>query len=612
MHLMYFYGFIVLTIGTLELILQGLFNGFEWHMIFGDSVYNLILSAIDVMSSLVIVSLCISIYRRIIKPRNFLINSWQAFLILGLIFSLVITYFFMMGFRINYYALNETPFLYTLPVSRFFGSLTSGVCDDSQCALMGHEIFWWSHLLIVLSFGIFVVYSKHLHVIFAAPNIFLRNLNHKARLTPLNFEDETALQFGVAKVSDYSWKDVIDSYACTECGRCSHQCPANFTGKPLDPRKIVHDIQDALHGDRSSILELNSLTQNPEDYQQKREALKHITEYSSRDELWSCTTCGACMEWCPVFIEHVPKIIDARRNLVMMESSFPEEMMVPFKNLETNYNPWSFGWDQREAWANDLDVRFMRDIGENNPPEYLYWVGCAGSFDERNKKVSTAMVKILKAGNIDFAILGNEEKCTGDPARRMGNEYLAQTLIKENVQTFQKYRIQKVITTCPHCLNTLKNEYPDFGIKVEVVHHTQLIENLVTSKKIKLKEGSNEKIVFHDPCYLGRWNSEYDAPRRALKETLGHSNSLLEMERSKRESFCCGAGGGRMFMEETIGKRVNTERTEEALGTGATTIATGCPFCMTMITDGVKEKEGDQPKTGTLDVAEIIANQIHA
>jgi Fe-S oxidoreductase len=609
MHVFYFYGFIILTLGTIEMFVQGVINGFEYYWLFGKAFQDAVLTAIDWMSVLVLVALGISMYRRVIRPRSFLKNSGEAFLILGLIFGLVSTYFLMLAFRIEQALIAGETLPWSLPVSRVVHDWIQPFCSTGSCAYLAHETFWWIHLLIVLFFGVFVLYSKHLHIVFAAPNIFLRSFLPKGRMTPLNFEDENAMQFGAGKAVDYTWKDVVDSLACTHCGRCTNECPANFTGKPLDPQKIVHDVHHAIEDQKELSKELSALRKSdPDKFWEKREEMKSIVEYSTPDELWACTSCMACMEWCPVFIEQVPKIMDARRSLVMMEADFPEEMGTTFKNLETNYNPWSFGHDQREDWAQDLNIRFMRNLGDGERPEWLYWVGCAGSFDARNKQVSTAMVKILQAAGVDFAIFGNEEKCTGDPARRMGNEYLAQTLIQENVETFKKYDIQKVVTTCPHCFNTLKNEYPDFGVKLEVIHHTQFIQDLMAKNKLKLSGQAEEQITFHDPCYLGRWNDEYDAPRDVLNSTA--KTATKEMERNKKSSFCCGGGGGRMFMEETIGKRINTERTEEALRTGADKIASSCPFCLTMMSDGVKEKEGDQPKTQTQDIAEIVAAQL--
>jgi Fe-S oxidoreductase len=329
-----------------------------------------------------------------------------------------------------------------------------------------------------------------------------------------------------------------------------------------------------------------------------------LDNYINDEELWACTTCRACMEECPVTIEHVPVIVDMRRYLVLTESRFPAELKTVYKNLETNYTPWAFSHQTRGDWAKGLEVKTIAEV--NGDIEVLYWVGCAGAFDDRYKKVTQAMVKLMNTAGVKFAILGTEEKCTGDPARRSGNEYLAQMLINENVETLNKYNIKKIIASCPHCFNTLKNEYPQFGGNYEVVHHTTFLNELINSGKLKISKETKDKITFHDSCYIGRYNGIYDAPRNLL-ETSGAN--LVEMARSRDKGFCCGAGGARMFMEEKVGKRVNIERTEEALSLNPNTIATACPFCLTMLTDGVKAKEV-QEKVQVKDVAEILAESM--
>jgi Fe-S oxidoreductase len=329
-----------------------------------------------------------------------------------------------------------------------------------------------------------------------------------------------------------------------------------------------------------------------------------IHNYISDEEIWACTTCNACVTECPVMIEHIDTIVDLRRGLVLTEANFPAELNVVFRNLETNFTPWAFSYTERAQWAEGLDVKIA---AQDNSPELLFWVGCAGSFDERYKKVSRSIVKILKTAGIDFKILGNEEKCNGDAARRLGNEYLAQMLMKENIQTLEKYGVKKILTACPHCYHSLKNEYPQFGGNYEVIHHTELIERLVKEGKITLKESEKKSLTYHDSCYLGRYNEIYDSPRTTLKSINGIE--LKEMNRSRDKGFCCGAGGGRMFLEEKEGKRINIERTEKALSLNVDTIATACPFCMTMLTDGVKSKDVID-KVQVKDIAEIVADSI--
>jgi Fe-S oxidoreductase len=435
-------------------------------------------------------------------------------------------------------------------------------------------------------------------VLTSLPNVFLSSLEPRGKLSKLDLEDEDAEKFGTEDIQDLTWKQLLDGYTCTDCGRCTSVCPANNTGKVLSPRKIMMDI-------RARTMEFAPVL--VEGSQEKHEELverRLLEKRVSGEELWACTTCRACMEECPVMIEHVPAIIDMRRYLVLMESQFPSELTTTFKNLENNGSPWAFSQDSRADWAEGLDVRILSKL--DKPVDVLYWVGCAGSYDARYQKVSRAMVKILQSAGVDFAILGTEEKCNGDPARRSGNEYLAQMLMMENVETLGKYEFKRILTSCPHCFNTLKNEYPDFEGNYEVVHHAEFIRELIQSGELKISKTNRNKIAFHDSCYLGRYNDIYDAPREILSRT---GSSVLEMERTRDRGFCCGAGGGRMFMEETVGKRVNVERTEEALRTHPDTIATACPFCMTMLTDGAKALDEDE-KVRISDVAEVVSELI--
>jgi Fe-S oxidoreductase len=444
-------------------------------------------------------------------------------------------------------------------------------------------------MAIVLGFAVYIPSSKHLHILAAGPNTFLKTLPREKGMTPINFEDESIQQYGAAKVTDMSWKAALDYYSCTECGRCQDLCPAYNTQKPLSPKQLIMDLKHNLFDNKEKVLA------------GKLDEVSHvIDENVTEDVIWSCTSCRACEIACPVFIEQVDKIYDIRRNLVMMESRFPAEVQTVFKNMETNASPWAFSASDRANWAEGLSVKTM---AENPGVDVLLWVGCAGSYDDRNKKVLRAFVNILKKAEVKFAILGNEEQCTGDPARRIGNEYLYQTLAKANVETLNRYNVKQIVTACPHCFNTIKNEYKDFGGEYQVFHHSQFIAKLISEGRVKPTKPIEETITFHDSCYLGRWNNIYEQPRAVLNALP--AARTVEMKANHDQSMCCGAGGGRMWMEEKIGKRVNVTRTEQALETHAGVVASSCPFCMTMLTDGVKTKEM-QDKVKVMDIAELI------
>ena len=475
-----------------------------------------------------------------------------------------------------------------------------------------YNVAWWLHIILILAFMNFLPYSKHLHVLTSVPNVFFSNLGPTNKLEKIDFEDESAEKFGIVDIDDLSWKTIMDGYTCTHCGRCTSVCPANQTGKILDPREIIVQIRHRTEDVAPIMLKQKEAKAAGNEYQptEAEQVLldkKLVGDYVKPEALWQCTTCSACMEECPVNIEHVPAIVGMRRSLVMMEADFPQELAGALNNIENNAAPWAFPQEERAKWAEGMDVQ---EAADKPNFDILFWVGCSGSFDDRSKNITQSFAKLMNKADINFAILGKEEACNGDPARRGGNEYLADMYVKMNIETMGNYNVKKIVTTCPHCFNTLKNEYPDFGGNYEVIHHSEFLEQLIDQGKLPFNHDVKKElsVVFHDSCYLGRLNKNYDSPRNTIKSIPGLT--VLEPERNKDNGFCCGAGGARMFMEETEGKHINIERTEELLSTGAKTIALNCPFCMTMINDGVGSTGAENIQVK--DISEILLEHIEA
>lgn len=586
LHAMIFWGFIIITIGTLEQFASTLIPNFHLSHLLGDPVYAGLAFVQDLFTSFVLLAVLGALYRRVVVKPKHLGQSSDAFLVLAFTGGLMVSIFLMNAFHI----LGVQPvYALAMPFSRNLADVISmlGLSQGTYETLA--IVFKWIHMTLVMGFAAYIPTSKHLHIVAAGPNTFLKNLGRAKPMRGLNFEDESVTQYGTAKISDLSWKDALDYFSCTECGRCQELCPAWNTDKPLSPKKLILDLKHQLFDYKAPVLA------------GKSEEIPHvIDDQVTEDVIWACTSCRACEIACPVFIEQTDKIYDIRRNLVMMESRFPAEVQTVFKNMETNGTPWAFSAAERANWADGMGIKTM---AENPEYDVLMWVGCAGAYDERNKKVMKAFVNILNKAGVKFAILGNEETCTGDSARRIGNEYLFQTLAKANIETLNRYNVKRIVTACPHCFNIIKNEYKDFGGSYEVFHHSEYISKLISEGKVKPTKTLDAKVTYHDSCYLGRWNNVYAEPRATVASIPGVQ--MTEMKAHHDKAMCCGAGGGRMWMEEHIGKRVNVTRTEMALETGANIIASACPFCMTMISDGVKTKEKTD-SVQVMDIAELI------
>jgi Fe-S oxidoreductase len=606
-HVFIFWGFLLITVGTVELLIRGLFPSFSFALILGQTVARILASAIDIANLIVLGMIIFGAFRRVVLQPRLIPMSRDAAIILSAIALLMISHFGMHGFGLVAHGpVADDP---TGPVSRAVGRAFAGMSTDAAGTVSA--ISHWVHVAVLLLFLNYLLYSKHSHIVAALPNIYFRNLGARGVLPKLNLEADDMAQTGiVSEYKDFTWKTLLDGFACTECARCTNQCPAYNTGKPLSPMQIVHDIRDDLRTrmpDRGPLDALLDRMQHG-DSAEKPDAQKPLVgERTSEETLWACTTCGACQQVCPVFIDQPKMILEMRRNLVLLQEKVPPDLARTFKNLEQNGNPWGIAADKRMDWATTRE-KPVPTLDDKPDAEYLLWVGCAGAYDDRIKKQTHALVDILEEGGVDFAVLGLEEGCTGDPARRSGNEMLYQMQAQQNVETMNAKKVKKVITACPHCLHTIANEYPQLGGNFEVRHHTQVIRDLVESGKVHVTKDPDgtKRPVFHDPCYLGRWNGEYDAPRAALDAT---SNGRVEAPRNRELGFCCGAGGGRMWMEEKIGERVNHNRVDELISTGATTIATACPFCTIMVNDGVNDR-GAEEKVQVLNVSEVIARSM--
>ena len=623
MHATIFWGFIVLTAGTVEIFIQGVWSGFSYERILWHPLYVVYATSQDAFAVFVLAAVAFAFYRRLVLHPKRLegdrIEHLDAYIILGLIAGLMVTLLLANALLsiLQPDAVGPEKFI-SRALAKPFQRLSPLATRNSQLA------FWWSHVLLVLIFLNYLPYSKHLHVVTSLINVYFSDTSRRgegAVMRPMDLEAETE-SFGASDVEQLSWKNLLDGYSCTECGRCTAACPANITGKVLSPRKIVVNTRQrlmekgpAVTGDDMAFFGRDLVHGEGDDAGESlgtgNGVLAHrlLDNYITEEELWQCTSCRACVQECPVSIDQLDIINEMRRNLVLTESRFPAEIQPAFESLERNGAPWAFDAADRARWADGLAIPTMAEMTERGErPDVLFWVGCMGSFDDRAKQITVAFARILQACDIRFAILGQEEHCHGDPARRMGNEYLYQMLAKDTIETLNRYAVTSIVTSCPHCFHQIGNEFPQLGGHFEVIHHSTYIQRLLEQDLVPLRtdEGQRLTVAYHDSCYLGRYNDIYDAPRETLRRALPVVN-LVDPPRSRDRGLCCGAGGGRMWMEERQGKRINVERTEELLGTGADTIAVACPFCMTMMSDGVKAKESS---VRVLDIAEVVASQL--
>jgi len=579
-HTFIYTGFIILTAATTVVMLD-----YDFGLSIMRGAFYLYFQSfiVDVFGALVLIGVGIAAARRLaIRPAK-LVYTDESLLILASIFLIALTGFLIEGWRI---AATNDPWGAWSP----FGHL---VARASQ-ALMSvdamktaHMVTWWAHAVLVFGFIAWAPYTKMIHALTGPLNIYAARLEPSgAALKRLDFDKlaETGESMGVKTLAGFTWKDLLDLDACTECGRCTSVCPANSVGKELSPRDLILDLRNFARGDGASAFSA---------------PIANVVPAATPERLWQCTTCGACMEACPVFIEQATKIVDLRRYLVMEESDFPDTMQEAITSLESRGHPFRGTQSSRMDWAEGLNVRTIADTRD---AEVLLWVGCGGALIERNQKVVRATAQLLEKAGVKFAVLGREEKCTGDPARRIGNEFLFEMMAKENVETLNGYGVKKVVTSCPHCFNAFRNEYPQFGGGYEVYHHSEFLSKLVDEGRIKTTAQIDKTVTYHDPCYLGRQNSVFDAPRRLVQIS---SRSTVEMKQSREQGFCCGGGGGMSFVEEPKDKRVNQERARQALETGADIVAVGCPFCMTMLEDGVNAKRGERD-VKVMDVAELM------
>ena len=624
MHLVLFYTFFIIQVGLIELIIKGFIKGYEFPFGNAHKYFSLLQEWATFLMLLAVVYAFYRRYGEKLKRLQWKRDGKALFVYIALA-TLTSSILLTLGFEMI--MLNHEPNLVYAPFSGVIAVLLSSIGTTAGSVLF--YIFWWIHMLTVFTFLVFVPQSKQFHELFAMVNIFFKKSGPVGKLTKIDFEDEEAESFGVGKIEDFTQTQLIDLYACAECGRCTNMCPASGTGKTLSPMNLIVKMRDhltekgavvtsrqpwapafAFKNTRGNQLAL-AASAGSQEVAATMESVSLIGDVITEEEIWACTTCRNCEDQCPVMNEHVDKIIDLRRYLVLTEGKMQGDAQRAMTNIERQGNPWGLNRKERVNWRDALEdgviptAKELKSAGEEF--EYLFFVGSMGSYDNRSQKLTQSFARLLNRAGVRVAMLGNEEKNSGDTPRRLGNEFLFQELANANIETFKKYGVKKIVTMDPHAFNTLKNEYPEFGLEAEVYHHTELLERLIKEGKLTPKNKVDEVITYHDSCYLGRYNNVYDAPREVLKAIPGVK--VIEPERSRENSMCCGAGGGLMWMEEDQGTRINLARTEQLLEKNPTVISTGCPYCLTMISDGTKAKEVED-SIQTLDIVEILEKSI--
>lgn len=600
-HGLIFFGFLVLIFGAA-------IDATQFHIglpFFHGGFYLWFSLIMEIFGLAVLIGVIALVARRYIQKPDRLSykdkpeSTADDAIILALIGGIIVTGFLIEALRL-YVNINVDGF--TWGGWSFVGYILSKTLQgvDFETARILHRVMWWIHTFIVLGFIAYIPYSQRMvHLITSPANQYMRSLKPVGQLEPIA-DFENAESFGVGRLEDFTWKQIFDSDACTRCGRCQDGCPAYLSGKPLSPKKLHQDIRTHWLERAKVAIAAKSAAGQGEEPQIPESEKALLGDVIDMHELWACTNCMYCMEHCPVFNEHIPKIVDMRQYKVLMEADFAPELQLTYRNMENNSNPWGIGSHLRGDWAKDIGIK---TLAEDPNVEYLYYVGCSGSFDDRGKKVAVAFAKILQAAGVSIGILGAEESCCGDSAMRGGNEYLYQTLAQTNVDLMSGYGVKKIIATCPHCYNALKKDYPHFGGNYEVYHHTEILADLIAKGKIRLTNPVHGLFTYHDSCFLGRYNNIYEEPRKILGSVPGAR--MVEMTRNRNKSFCCGAGGARMWMEEDIGERINDMRTDQAIEVKADNIAVACPFCLTMMSDGIKDRSMEE-KMAAMDIAEIV------